>query len=74
MKAVLTNVSLGGLSVNGQKCTFCTDTFEYHGYLLTHDGLKPLSMIQIWLRKRYKEKDILLGTHKPESIWENEIT
>jgi hypothetical protein len=40
---VLRRLCNAGLKVNAEKSTFCALEIEYLGYVLTRDGIKPLS-------------------------------
>ena len=41
LEVVLQKLHRAGLWVNADKSTFCTDTIEYLGYILTRNGIKP---------------------------------
>ena len=41
LDTVLERLRKAGLRINAEKSTFCTDTIEYLGYILTRDGIKP---------------------------------
>ena len=41
LEVVLQKLHKAGLCINANKSTFCTDTIEYLGYILTRNGIKP---------------------------------
>ncbi len=43
LEVVLRQIRDAGLKVNAAKLTFCALEIEYLGYILTRDGIKPLS-------------------------------
>jgi hypothetical protein len=43
METVLSRLRDAGLKVNAAKSLFCAHEIEYHGYILTREGIKPKS-------------------------------
>ena len=66
LDAVLTQLSEAGLKVNTCKCFFGTAEVEYLGYMITRNGIKPMTkkvnaIQQIAISKTRKELRKLIG-------------
>jgi hypothetical protein len=60
METVLTRLRDAGLKVNAAKSLFCAHEIEYHGYILTKEGIKP----------QPKKVQVILAVNPPNNVKE----